>query len=180
MNEMPPNRALAPQCLTFQSPANQSVFGIHATPPCGSGKCALAGPRTLDVGPWPTETVIPLDACRPVPVAPESARLVRAIQEILATLYDISVDLLCCTTRGPARAATARQVAMYLSHVSLSLSHDQIGQLFGRNRSTATYACRTIEERRDDPAFDGVVSALELLVQTMKREWASVDVLRSA
>ncbi len=63
--------------------------------------------------------------------------------------------------RGSAAAAFARQVAMYLCHVALEWSLGRVAQAFGRDRSTVAHACHTIEDRRDDDAFDDWVAALE-------------------
>lgn len=63
--------------------------------------------------------------------------------------------------RGSAEAAFARQVAMYLCHVSLEWSLGRIAQAFGRDRSTVAHACHSIEDRRDDDVFDDWIAALE-------------------
>ncbi len=57
-------------------------------------------------------------------------------------------------TRRKAPVAFARQMAMYLSHVALGVSLTRTAACFGRDRTTASHACRVIEERRDDPEFD--------------------------
>ncbi|OJT97560.1 hypothetical protein DEM27_02940 [Metarhizobium album] len=54
-----------------------------------------------------------------------------------------------------------RQIAMYVCHVALGISLSDIGQAFGRDRTTVSHACGVVEDRRDDPAFDDFVSALE-------------------
>jgi chromosomal replication initiation ATPase DnaA len=64
-------------------------------------------------------------------------------------------------TRSIARVARARQVAIYLAHVGFGLSYAEAGRLFGRDRTTAAYACRLIEDRRDDPRFDASLDCLE-------------------
>ncbi|WP_244629580.1 helix-turn-helix domain-containing protein [Martelella limonii] len=56
-----------------------------------------------------------------------------------------------------------RQIAMYVCHVSLQLSLSEIGQAFGRDRTTVAYSCRVIEDRRDDRAFDEFIAAVERL-----------------
>ena len=65
------------------------------------------------------------------------------------------------TTRGVAAVARARQVAMYLSHVGLSLSLSRVGEVFGRDKSTVAHAVQQIEDLRDDAEFDGWLSGLE-------------------
>jgi chromosomal replication initiation ATPase DnaA len=56
--------------------------------------------------------------------------------------------------RGSADAAFARQVAMYLCHVSFELSLARVALAFGRDRSTVAHACHVIEDRREEPQFD--------------------------
>ncbi len=59
------------------------------------------------------------------------------------------------------RVAFARQVAMYLTYVSFGMSLARVAAAFGRDRSTVAYACRVMEERRDEPSFDRWLDALE-------------------
>jgi chromosomal replication initiation ATPase DnaA len=63
--------------------------------------------------------------------------------------------------RGAARTARARQVAMYLTHVAFGMSLHRVAVAFGRDRSTVAHACHLMEDRRDDAAFDDLMSALE-------------------
>lgn len=63
--------------------------------------------------------------------------------------------------RGSARASSARQVAMYLTHVAFGMSLQRVGFAFARDRSTIAHACHIIEDRRDDPAFDNLLDQLE-------------------
>lgn len=62
--------------------------------------------------------------------------------------------------RGAAEASFARQVAMYLVHTGFGMSLARVADAFRRDRSTAGYACRLVEERRDDPQFDDWIAAL--------------------
>jgi len=63
--------------------------------------------------------------------------------------------------RGPRKVAFARQLAMYLTHVGFGLNLTQVGACFERDRTTVRHACALVEDRRDQPAFDFAVSALE-------------------
>ncbi|WP_161599742.1 helix-turn-helix domain-containing protein [Roseibium sediminis] len=67
-------------------------------------------------------------------------------------------------TRGERHVSQARQLVMYLAHVELGLSLEHVGHRYHRHRSTAAYACRVTESRRDDPEFDELVSQLETLI----------------
>jgi chromosomal replication initiation ATPase DnaA len=58
-------------------------------------------------------------------------------------------------------AVLARGLAMYLAHVGSGMSLGRVARIFGRDRSTVAYACRLIEDRRDNPRFDKWLEALE-------------------
>lgn len=62
-------------------------------------------------------------------------------------------------------AARARQLAMYLAHTMLGKSLADVGEAFGRDRTTVSYACNLIEDLRDDPAFEAAVTRLEELIE---------------
>ncbi len=59
------------------------------------------------------------------------------------------------------RVSFFRQVAMYLLHVGFGMSLARVAGAFGRDRSTASYACHRVEDARDDPDFDSMIEALE-------------------
>ena len=90
-----------------------------------------------------------------------TARLVSAI---VASAFAIRADEICGVGRGGAAAAFARQVAIYLSHTRLGLSYTAAGSLFGRDRTTAAHACRTVEDKREDPRVDMILDCLERAV----------------
>ena len=82
---------------------------------------------------------------------------------MLATSAAFALPLceLAAPTRRSPYAAFARQSAMYLAHVAFGLSYSEIGRGFRRDRTTAAYACRLVEDWRDDPAVDMVLASLE-------------------
>lgn len=63
-------------------------------------------------------------------------------------------------TRGPARNAFRRQVAIYLAHVDFGLPYRALADLFGRDRTTVAHACSVVEDRRDRPAFDAATAVI--------------------
>lgn len=63
--------------------------------------------------------------------------------------------------RSRPRAVEARRTCMYLTYVVLQWPLARVGTAFGRDRSSASVACREVEERRDDPAFDAQLERLE-------------------
>lgn len=70
--------------------------------------------------------------------------------------------------------ARARQLAMYLSHVVLGRTLSEIGEVFGRDRTTVSYACAVIEDMRDDPQFDDTVSGLERQIEARLAAGAAI------
>ena len=53
---------------------------------------------------------------------------------------------------------------MYLAHVMLGRSLSEVGDAFGRDRTTVSYACALIEDLREDPEFDAFVTRLEQVI----------------
>ncbi len=85
----------------------------------------------------------------------------RFIEALVCGALGISLAELRAEKRGRASAAFARQTAMYLAHVHLGLSLSQVGLSFGRDRTTVAHACACVEDSRDDPKFEYVLSCLE-------------------
>lgn len=84
--------------------------------------------------------------------------------DIAATLFDVSGKDL----RGPGRSTLAvsrvRQIAMYVAHVTLGFTMANVGQGFGRDRTTVLHACHQIEDMREDEEFDGIVARVEQVI----------------
>ena len=83
------------------------------------------------------------------------------LEAVVASTFRLSLDDLRRTSRGEAQIAFARQVAMYVAHVWFALSLTEVGRRFDRDRTTVAHACKVVEDRRDDPRVDRVVSAIE-------------------
>ena len=90
-----------------------------------------------------------------------------AIEQAVIQVFGVGPADLHHTTRGRAKVAQARQVAMYLAHVACGLSLTATGRLFGRDRTTAAHACTVVEDRRDDPLFDRALDLLEWAVSAL-------------
>ncbi len=84
-----------------------------------------------------------------------------AIEALVAAAFAVPLIELRAASRRRAPIAFARQSAMYLAHVVLGLTYSEIGRAFGRDRTTAAHACQIVEERRDDPRIDALLSRLE-------------------
>lgn len=80
---------------------------------------------------------------------------------LVAFALRVSLAEIMETRRGPAEAAQARQIAMYIVYVGCGISLARVAAAFDRDRSTVSYACQQIEDRRDDARFDAWLEALE-------------------
>jgi chromosomal replication initiation ATPase DnaA len=83
------------------------------------------------------------------------------LQSVTAAAFGVALDDMGKPSRGRAEVAFARQSAMYLAHVVFGLTFSAVGTLFNRDRTTAAHACHCVEDRRDDPAIDGLLQRLE-------------------
>ena len=84
-----------------------------------------------------------------------------------AAHYEVPQADLLATPRGSRRVSRARHVAIYLAHVTLGLPLAGVALQFGRDRSTAAYACRLVEDMRERPDFDVAVATLEIAAKTL-------------
>lgn len=108
---------------------------------------------------------------------PESVRIERGAESaacgiaelLVAAVYSVPVPALRAPRRGPACIAFARQVAMYLAHVTLEERLCVVAAHFGRDRSTVAHACARIEDERDEPALDRTLCGLEAALQHWHR-----------
>lgn len=86
----------------------------------------------------------------------------------VASAFAVRPEQINGLRRGSSRTAFARQVAIYLLHTRLGLSYSASGALFGRDRTTAAYACRVVEEKREDARIDGIVDCLERAIDNLR------------
>jgi chromosomal replication initiation ATPase DnaA len=85
----------------------------------------------------------------------------RASEAAVSCALAIPARRIRAASRCGAEVALARQVAMYLVRVTFEHGFAEIGRAFGRDRTTASHACRVVEDRRDDDRFDLSLQALE-------------------
>ncbi len=95
------------------------------------------------------------------------------IEMLTSKVFAIPVDCIRSKKRGNAIVSFARHTSMYLAHVALSFSLNEVGIAFKRDRTTVVYACRMVEDERDDPAFDAMLDTLEIELNEWKRHWAA-------
>jgi hypothetical protein len=91
----------------------------------------------------------------------------RIVRQVTAELVILLGDRILLRRDRRRFACHVRQIAMYVCHVSLQVSLSDIGQAFGRDRTTVSHACHVVEDRRDDAAFDDFVATVERLVTTV-------------
>jgi chromosomal replication initiation ATPase DnaA len=99
--------------------------------------------------------------------SPDALHAARQLAAIVSSAFAVQEDSVFAAGRGGKTTALARQVAMYLSHTHLGLSYTAAGALFGRDRTTAAYACRTVEEKREDADVDAIVDCVERVIDRM-------------
>jgi hypothetical protein len=92
-------------------------------------------------------------------------RLRAVIEASVGQALGVSEAEFAASTRGRARVALARQIAMYLSHVVCGLSLTDAGRIFARDRTTVAHACAVIEDQRDNPRFDRMLDLMEAIVR---------------
>lgn len=101
------------------------------------------------------------------PPSPNPADLWRQVERVVSLTLAVPINELRASTRRGVDAACARQVAMYVAHAALGMRYHAIGRLCGRDHKTVVHACRIVEQRRDDPAFDRMLHVLEALCRDM-------------
>jgi chromosomal replication initiation ATPase DnaA len=91
----------------------------------------------------------------------DSKLIVRMAREVVCEGYGISHSELSVRNRGGAHLALARQTTMYLAHVVGQLTLSEVAALCARDRTTVSYGCINIEDRRDSPIFDLQIDYME-------------------
>ena len=103
------------------------------------------------------------------PSAKTAQRLCEVVALATAAAFAVPVGALNASSRRSPYVAFARQSAMYLAHVAFGLNYSEVARAFGRDRTTAAYACQLIEQRRDDPTIDALLGSLEDACCTLRR-----------
>ena len=94
--------------------------------------------------------------------------LAQLVCVLVSIEFGVPYKYLMAPTKGQSHQSFARQVAMYLTHVVFQTPICAVGRAFGRDQSTIGYACRLIEDARDDEIFDMRVQKLEDCLETTK------------
>ena len=92
--------------------------------------------------------------------------LAQLVCAIVSIEFGVPISKLLSLRKGRSHQSFARQVAMYLLHVVFQVRIAGVGRAFVRDQSTAGYACRMIENQREDPLFDEKLQKLEELLNS--------------
>ena len=84
--------------------------------------------------------------------------------DITAALFNVSSKEMRLPGRSDLGVARVRQIGMYVAHVALGLSMNEVGRGFSRDRTTVLHACHLIEDLREDAEFDRMVTTAERIV----------------
>ncbi len=125
--------------------------------------------------PFPVQTTVPAivvggnppDVVHSAPRRLPSHVLCGIVRQVTAEMLMLVGDRVRLRRDRRRSSCHVRQIAMYVSHVVLQISLTDIGQVFGRDRTTVSHACNVVEDRRDDVAFDDFVAAVERVVSAV-------------
>lgn len=81
-------------------------------------------------------------------------------QAVVASAYGVTLEEMRSRTRI-GRAQEARQLATYLARVVFGVGLRELARATERSPGTAFYACKQVENRREEPTFDRTVDFLE-------------------
>lgn len=96
--------------------------------------------------------------------------LITLVQAVIAEMLRVTLDEMKAPSRGKARVAFARQLAMYVCHVMLSFDQGRLAGAFCRDRTTVSHGVRRIEARRDHPLLDDVLETLEEIFRDKRKD----------
>ncbi|WP_319529388.1 helix-turn-helix domain-containing protein [uncultured Cohaesibacter sp.] len=111
---------------------------------------------------------INLTSCLVPPIQHQSDFIALAlVDQLVARTFRMPSSALHASTRCRKSVAFARQVAMYLGHVCLSYPLKDIATHYKRDRTTVAYACRVIEDRREEEEVELLINSLESALETI-------------
>lgn len=68
------------------------------------------------------------------------------------------------------KVSDARQVGMYIAHVLMELTPEQVSKFVGRDPSTVRHGIERVEDRRDIEQFDNILTAVEAFAKQLTSE----------
>ncbi len=92
-------------------------------------------------------------------------RLAAFVIQLVALSTGVQAGEIACPTRHCGEAARARQIAIYLTHTACAWPLARVAAVFGRDRTTCSYAVKRVEDLRSNPIFDLSIARLERCVR---------------
>jgi len=118
-------------------------------------------PSKVDKTPWQSSTNTTFPNRLSGPRDERALELCEGMIDITAALFNVPSKEIRKAGRTNLGISRVRQVAMYVAHVVLKLNMTDIGRAFARDRTTVLYACHLVEDLRDDPDFDRIITMTE-------------------
>lgn len=97
------------------------------------------------------------------------------IGTVVSSICKVTKQELFSKQRGTAPVALARQIAMYMMHITCGLSYTEVGRAFGRDRTTVSHACQLIEDKREDPNMDWSLDLMEHSIFSLNSKFNEVS-----
>lgn len=88
----------------------------------------------------------------------------RLVQNLTADAVLLAAGRVALLRDGRRARCHVRQISMYLCHVVLQITQNDIAHAFDRDRTTVRHACSVVEDRRDAADFDAFLETTERLV----------------
>lgn len=101
------------------------------------------------------------DAWAITPTPRRDRLTVAFVTHLVALATDVTPTDIAGQKRNSFAATRARQIAIYLTHVSFHWPLARVAFAFGRDRTTCGHACHKVEDLREDVVFDAHMAALE-------------------
>ncbi|WP_438851033.1 helix-turn-helix domain-containing protein [Brevundimonas nasdae] len=102
-----------------------------------------------------------------VPVTAEDRLRAGLAIHMVAARTGVQPEQMTARGRADTGVSRARWLAMYLAHISFGWPLERVAHVFGLNRSTASTACRWVEEARDAQPVDQLLTQLETCLHSV-------------
>ncbi|MEM1140396.1 MAG: helix-turn-helix domain-containing protein [Pseudomonadota bacterium] len=105
----------------------------------------------------------------PVPSGMDRQAVMMFCFTLASLLFHVETKQIFGKTRSLRRVSSARQVGMYLSHTLFGVTFGEIADLLRRDRTTVRHGVRRVEDLREDPEFDELITSVEVLLDTVSK-----------
>ena len=95
----------------------------------------------------------------------EAIKICDGMIDILSICFGIPGREIRQIGRNVTSIARVRQIGMYICHVAIGMTMQDVAIGFMRDRSTVVHACHLIEDMRDDTDFDAIICTVERMAQ---------------